>query len=335
MAGTTTMRKIQLGAEVTPGTEVAATAVWRGLGVINDETEVKNAEEHVGLGVGPVRPYIGQYMASVNMPDAEATFEQLPLILSASFDDVAGVQDGVGTGYVYTYPFWTTTKPTVQTYTVEMGNDQQEEQMLFGFVTDFTLSGQSGEGVMLSANWRGRRVQPGTFTGAVSLISVEEILFSNGALYIDDIGGTVGTTAITDTLLSWSFQFTSGIKTFLTTDGGLEFNGIDYTRQSATLEMTFKHNASAVAEIAKFRGTAGQPDPRLIRVQYTGSALGTPSTETNKRLTIDLAGLYETVSPLEDDDDNDVRTFTFKAGYHETPGYMGTVVVVNELSALL
>ncbi len=52
MAGIKALRKIQLGREANAGTAVAATAIWRGMGTIEDTREVVVAEEDVGIIMG-------------------------------------------------------------------------------------------------------------------------------------------------------------------------------------------------------------------------------------------------------------------------------------------
>jgi len=330
MAGVKTLRKIQLGVESIAGTEVAATTVWRGLGTINDETEIQFPDEDVGLISPTLRSYIGQYVASLEMPDTELTFEQFPYICQAGINNVSGVQDGAGSGYVYTYNLPSTAQLTPKTYTLEMGNDQQEEQMLYSFVREFGISGAPGEALMMSATWQGRRVEPGTFTGSVSLPVVEECIFQMGKIYVDDAGTAFGTTQISAILMGMSMTYNTGVQAVFTADGALQFTETERVRPELELELSFRHTSDAVAEIVNWRAET----ERKIRLEFLGSALTSPVSETNKRLTIDVVGKFATVGPLEDSDGNDVRTFTLRAGYGLTDSAFGQIVIVNELSAL-
>ena len=62
------------------------------------------------------------------MDDTELTPEQLPYILNAGVMHIRR-QDGAGSGgYVYTYTFGTTSQTTIDSYTIEAGDDQQEEE---------------------------------------------------------------------------------------------------------------------------------------------------------------------------------------------------------------
>ena len=48
MTGIKKLRKLQLGRETTAGTAVNATDLWRGIGTIEDQTEVMFPEEDIG-----------------------------------------------------------------------------------------------------------------------------------------------------------------------------------------------------------------------------------------------------------------------------------------------
>jgi hypothetical protein len=332
MTGIKPLRKIQLGRETTAGTAVAATTIWRGLGVIDDQREVVFANEDVGLISRTDRAYTPKYAAAIQMESVEATFEQLPHIFEAGIKAVGtGVTDTGGSGKVYTYPFPTTAKNTIKTYTVEGGDDQQAEEMEYSFVESFTLEGNAGEALMASANWMGRQVSLSTFsTAGVTLPDVEDILASKGKLYIDPVSGTIGTTQVSETLLNMSLNVTTGWKAVHTQDGNLYFSFAKITEPEITLDLTFEHNASAVTEKAAWR--AGTP--RLIRLKYEGSALTTAGTFANKTLIIDLAGKWESFDPLDDDDGNDVVSGTFRARYNSTAAFFAQIKVVNQLATI-
>ena len=170
--------KIQLGRETTAGTAVAATAIWRGAGgAIQDDRAVEMVEELIGIAMPTNRSYIGQLGASLSMAETPATFEQIVHILEAGIKSVgSGASDGVGSGKVYSYPVGMSSANSIKTYTIETGDNQQAEEMEFAFVESFTLSGERGQPVMLSADWIGRQVSATSFTGALAVPTVEDII---------------------------------------------------------------------------------------------------------------------------------------------------------------
>lgn len=332
MPGVTKLSKVQLGQESTAGTAVAATQIWRGSGRADDQREVVFVDENIGILPQVNRTYIPKLAAGVEFAETPATFEQLSYIFSGGVEDVTtGVQDGAGSDYIYQHDAATTAQVTPQTFTIETGDDQQAEETEYCFVNDFTLSGAAGESVMLAANWIGRQVTNTTFTGAISVPSVEEVLFQKGTLYSDASGGTIGSTQISNSLLSFNLSYTSGFMPVWTADGDLFFSFIKQTRPELTMEMTFEHDSSMVAYMADFRAET----TRLIQLNFTGSAVGTPGTTySNKTFIINFAGQIESVSTLDDQDGNAIRSVTWRGVYSSTDSLFAQFIVVNELTSL-
>lgn len=332
MAGVLPLRKIQIGKETTAGTAVAADIVWRGgKGTIEDMTEPVLVDEQIGYLSGTDNQYIPFVEGKLTMEANPATFEQLPHIFEAGIRTDTPAKDGVGSGYIYEYIFPTTSKNTIATYTIEGGDDQQEEEMAYCFVTAFNLSGKSKEAVMLSADWMGRQVAPSSFT-SVALTNCETILFQKAKLYIDAVGGTIGTTQVSSTMLGFDLKVTTGIHPKYTADGQLYYTFHDFTAPEITLDLTWEHNTTAVTEKANWRaGTA-----RQIRLVIEGTALGTPGTSfTYKTLQLDMAGKWSKFSKIGDNGDgNDIVTATFRPRYNSTAALFANFKVVNELTTL-
>lgn len=330
MPGITPLSKIQMGRESTAGTAVAATSIWRGLGFLQNPTEVKFVEERVGLLAPANRTYIPMLKAALTMDPVEATFEQLPHILEAGVMTATPTTDtGTGTGLIYTYNFPTTAQNTLKTYTLEWADNIQEEEMEYSFVEAFALEGNAGEAWMMSADWIGRQVTPSTVTGALSLVAVDEILFAKTKLYIDAGGGTIGTTQKTGTLLKASLNVKTGWQIIPVGDGNLYFASIKNTGPEITLDVTFEHDSTSVAEKAAWLAET----TRLIRLQSEGPALSAAGAYTYKTMRIDLAGKWETFEMGEQDKDN-IATGKFRAQYSSADSLYGKIVVVNELASL-
>lgn len=332
MPGVKALRKIQIGQETTAGTAVVATTIWRGEGVLTDERTIEFPAEDIGLYASAGRAYIPQIGATLSLDETPATFEQLVYVLSGAISKVTtGVTDTAGSGKIWTYTVASTAPPTVQTYTIEMGDDQRVDEMEYAYVEKLTLSGAKGEAVMMAADWRGRQATDTDFTGSVAIPTVEEILFSKGKLYIDPT--TIGSTQKTATWLGFNLEIPSGWKAVWTGDGNLYFTQMVYkgTREDEiTGELTLEHDATAEAEITAARaGTL-----RLVRLLFNGTALTTAATYTYKTLKIDMAIKYTEIPALEDEDEDDVVTLPFKVVYSSTAALFAQITVVNQLATL-
>src|SRR6185295_6825380 len=180
MAGLKVFRKLQFAPEVTPGTAVATTQIWRGVGTYEDQRKQPYVEEEVGIVGGGGRRYLSNLLAQVTMGETPVTYQHLPYILSAGIKTVAAAADGVGTDFIYAYTFPTTSANTIKTYTLEVGDNQQAEKMEYGFVTDFNLKGAGGsdtDACMMDATWAGRQLATTTYTGSLSLATLNEAIF--------------------------------------------------------------------------------------------------------------------------------------------------------------
>lgn len=325
------LRKVQLGKETTAGTSVAATAIMRVQGAtIEDASEYKFPEEDVGLLVNTDRNYLPFTMAKIAWPDNPATFEQLPYIFEAGIKKVTtGVTDTGGSGKVYKYTFPTTAPNTIQTFTIEGGDNIQEEEVEFAFVQGFKLSGSPKEVINFSADWVGRQITLSTFTTPLSIPTVEEILFQKTKLYIDN-AGSIGSTLVSSTLLGFTLDIDTGLREVFTGDGNLYFDRTKNVGPTGTLEVTFEHNASALAEKAAWRAKT----TRAIRLRVEGSALTTAGTYANKTLVIDVCGRWEKFDKLDEQDGNDIVTGTLQIGYSSVQALWGSITVVNTVTAI-
>ena len=331
MAGVKTLRKLQIGTEDTAGTPVAATTIWRGMGSIHDQREVIFPEEDVGYIGGTNRSYVARKWGELSMDSVEATFEQIGYILQAGVQTATASADGTGSGYIYEYIASTTAQNDTQTYTIEGGDDQQAEEFDYCFVSSFSLSGEGQGALMMSAEWQGREVSDTTFSTGATLPSVEEIIFNNASLYIDDCTGTIGGTAVSDTLLGMSLDYNTGIIPYWAVDGSLDFNQTKITGDDIVINLTYEHNASAASEKDNYQ--AGTP--RQIRVKFEGTDLTTTGTAYSKKtLLLDMAGTYEDWSPLGDNDGNDIIEATLRVRYDEDAALKFEAVVVNEAASL-
>lgn len=333
MAGSRALSKVQLGLEVTAGTQVDATRVWRGPAAMpTDARELTFPAEAVGIIGGMTRTNVPRLQADFAFPATEATFEQLPYILCAGVDDVtAGTVDTDGSGYVYTYNFPTTASNTIASLSLEAGDDQRVDLVEYGFCRSFSLSGAAGEAMMMSSEWTGRQLTDGEFTTVgVTIPEVDEINIAKVTLYIDDVDGTIGTTPVSDAMRNFTFNYNTGWVARYTTHGELYFSVPRFGTDEGTLQVTFDHDTDAEAEIGKYRAET----PRLIRLKAEGPALTTAGTYTYKTLIIDLAGMWESLGEFGEDDGVNTIGGTFRMKYDPTAAIKGSMVVVNELENL-
>lgn len=333
-AGLKRLRKIQFGRETVPGTPVAATTHWRGEGQLVDNTEMAFPAEDVGQMIGMTRNYIKKKAAAMTLAEGPATFEQVLYPLSASiYNLAAGTQDGTGSGYVWTYPFPTDSRPTFHTFTMRAGDDQGVDLIEYCYCEKWAVNGAGEDAFMMSSDWQGRQATPGSsFTAAIPFPTVEEILFGNAILYIDDSDTYPATTQVTESFVKCALSAEELLKGVFTGDGnGQVFTFVKPKAPKFTLTVTFEHDTQAIAEkAARLAGTE-----RAVRIIAEGSALSSAGTEySNKTFIIDAVGLWGAFTGLEEDDGNDQVTGTLEIRYSPTAGTAGRIIVVNEVATL-
>jgi len=329
------LSKVQIGREAAAGTAVAATEIWRGEAQIPEDQRTRVfVEEDLGLRDPYHRFYDAAYLAQLNMPSTPATFEQLVHIFEAGIDTIAGVQDGAGTDYVYAYQLNAAANDP-KLYTIEGGDNSDAVEMEYSFVTQFVLGGRVDEALKLeSATWIGRQVLDSTFTGSLTPIAVEEILFNEFQLYVDATGGTIGTTEKAGTLLGFRLTVETGWQPVRGADGNLYFNAIKNVGGTAELELSFEHDTTAVAERVVMRTGA----VRLVRLKAEGTAVATAGTTYSKKtFWIDFEGVWkpESFRTLSDENGDNIVTGTLRHGRDiETDNVGVQLTVVNERASV-
>ncbi|MBI1296665.1 hypothetical protein GC175_17050 [bacterium] len=317
---------IQLGPEVTPGTAVAATTVWRGPATdIEDGSPKEFIDESAGLLVPTDRVITPYEIAMLSVPETAATFEQIMHVLEAGIQQAT--PSGVGP-YVRDYAYGVSTPNAVRTYTLETGNKLAGDahEMAYGIVSSFTLSGGAQEAWRLASNWTGRRKVSTTLTGALSVPSVEEMLFQRSKVYIDASGGTIGTTQVTGQLVAASVSVTTGIQAIFTGDGNLYFAAIKYTKPKVEFSLTMELKSSG--QVATERTAHANRTTRLIRLGIPGA------TPANRNLNLDLAAKYTSVGSYQNSNENTTVQLNGEARYSSTDALFFAAKLTNQVASI-
>ena len=329
--GITALRKIQYG-EGVPGTPVAATRIWRGTGLLEDAREVKHVSEQVAIPQSTTRAYIPKLGSKVTFDPVEATYQQINVFMQYGIEPVGTpTADGAGTGKIWSHSVVSTTLPSDWlAMTIEAGDNQHAQETSGAFCESFKISGSAGEGVMMEGTFIGQDVVDTTFTAALAVPTLapdNHIVFGGSNLYIDAVGGTIGTTELTSTLLSFELDVTTGLKAKYTNKGkDFDFIYFDEGSYSATLKLVYEHNASADGQ----RDLYEVATPRLVRLKFEGAALTTGGTDyDNETFIIDAPGVY-TAMPLGDVDGNATYEAEMQLGYDLTAALGLSFTVVNQ-----
>lgn len=337
--GRKTLRRVQFGKENTSGTQVAATTLWRGTANGIEDTRVIEAiEEQVGKLGGTNRSVVTRFGSTLALEETPATFEQLQYLLAMSFGGpVTGVQDGAGSDYIYTTNIPEGSVPTLVTYTFEAGDDAEALEFGYGHCPEFKISFVAGETVKMSATINGQETTTATFTGSIGIPSVTELVTSLGKFYVDAIGGTYGSTQVANQILAGEITFKPVHVEKMTLDGSRDFSFVAYTGHTITGRITFEHDTAAIlATSGGVHDAFANQTAKKIQLKFeSAAAVATPGTTYSKKTVIvNLPIKWTKVSALGDQEGNDTIDAEFVSQYDVTADDSGSVIVVNELSAL-
>ena len=322
--GSYDLNTIQLGREVTAGTGVAATAIWRGaFSHLQDTSERTTVEEQIGLLVSGERTYQAAVGGQLTAPSTPLTFEQILHLYEAGIETVSPTGAGP---YVYSYAYPTsTTLNTIKTYTLESGNvvvPTDALEMPYSFVESMTFSGSAGEAWTMEGTWRGHQPVSTTLTPALSVAVVEECLVPRTKLYIDATGGTIGSTQKTGVFMGGQIQIDTGIRPVPVGDGNLSFAAHKFVKPTITFTVTIElEETGGVSLVDTERQIMTAGTVRLFRIQVVGS--GTSD------LVWDFAGVYDSFSDYENADGNTTVTLSGHAVYSSTDALFFESVVTN------
>ena len=346
MPGRKPLSRIQFGRETTPGTMVPATARMRyNGGFLSDDRTPEFIEEAVGI-FRTDRSVITAVDASLDIPETPATPEQLPYAFAMLFGGaIAGSADGAGSsGYRYATTIPTTATPANNyAYTVEGGDDYEVERMGYAKFIELTLKGAAKSKITMSGKLMAQRVERlGTAFAAAALVDVNDLVFGLARLYLDAIGGTIGTTQITNQFKGfeltfkamWEKQFTGEAST---TNGPI-WTFATFADYEITGKLTLLHDP-AVSGSGGLKEFFRSQTPRLMRIDCLGAAYATPGTGTTftggrRGIRIDLPIKVTKVPPISDDAKVSLVTVEFESRYNATAATAGSITICNETSAL-
>lgn len=320
----------QMGQETTKGQAIAATTVWRGpLGAFEDDRKIEEVEEDIGTFARIGLQFITQDGAKVAFPQTALNILQLPHVLQASI----GVATPTGTGpYVRQYDAAISdTDPAIKTYTLRVGNkriNQDVTQIAYAMAQEWEMSGKQGELWKLSSTWTAPRRAPSTFTANVAIPAFDPVIFAKTLLYIDNSGGTIGTTQKRGVLMAASIKWRTNIEWVPVGDGNIYPTVYKLGRPEIAFSLTYElEQDGSTSLVAAERDRCDAKDWRLFRLKLPGTG--------NNAIEIDWAGKYDTVGPYTKEGENNTTvTFDGRAGYSTTDAKWFGVKHTSDLATI-
>lgn len=315
---------LQIGAETTPGTEVAAA---KRLGLL--------------MGRPRPRPQVQQFLgAGSKFPLATVTgkeFSELPFTGPLSFSDIVYIlamhlKAPAISGGTFTYVPATFGPDTVKTMSMQAGSSVRAEKLAYCFCPEVRAAFNL-RGVTLSGTLNGRSVTEGaTLTATPTLLKPVPV---GPASWVVQVGtamdaSDLATLGAADGVLSAEWNSRGKWAPGMFADGTTTFADPVERAPDMTAQVVMEHGSTAAGYLADLRAST----KRLMRILATGPVIGAGPGTYLAQWTFP----FEFQTPDSgDSDDLAVRTYTvrpvFDSAYLATGGTL-EVVITNELSAL-
>ena len=341
MGSVRSLRKIQLGKETVPGTNVAATDRRIGEVTFREASESVTPEHDFGLlaqyGEGP---FIVNTTTEMSI-DTELSFEQILFAL------LAGVRGGVSPGseqtggqgdFLWVFTPYASQDPAVDTFTLEYyetdgdaSPTEQEYEAGFGFVKSFSIGAESGPVLStLAEEWVAEGMAATTITPALGIPARTLIPGRNWTVKLaDTMAGLPGASALAARVLGFSWELTTGVDAKYRLAGSTDLADKKFTKRELSAEITIDLTDTVESiRLNKFRAGAKQ----FIRFEVTGAQIG---SGLNRRITLDGAYVIpEGFDMGEEDEGQSVVTLPFSGFYDATAGYDFKAEVVNTIASI-
>lgn len=321
---------VQFGRESVAGTAVPTTEIHRGPAIdIEDASAYARTDEQTGIMALTGNRYKANLQALLNLPAYPFTFDHGPHVFEAGI--LAATPVGTTSPYVRTYDFDVVAADVatkvIKTYTWETGNKLvtgDSNEMEYAFVESFTLTGAINEPWMIEPVWRGRQKSTCTLTADLTLDTVTEAMFSNAALYIDNVGGTVGTTAVAGVLVGASIDVVTGVVPVWAPSGALYFSTHKFVRPTITGSLTMELESTAGTVYAE-RAYYAAGTVRQIRIKTTGAS--------SRYWQFDAAINWTNFGTYENQDGDTVVTAEWEAVYSSADALLAEFKVSNTVAS--
>ena len=291
----------QVGTEVTWGTAVTATAKLMGMqdGSYLQADNRSNIYPDIRNSLQPGYLDGLEQIAGKGSFESLLTYEDLPYF----FDNIAGQASPTGTGpYVRAYTAPTTAAPTPRILTCIYGNTQTGGgiyKLAGGLLTSLNIKGATGKPTMISGDIIGKNVLTGSFA-ALSDRTVEVVMGQPWLLYIDAVGGTIGTTQVPTTAVAFDLALKVP-RTLVWSLDSLTPDTYEEQPWEGELKLTLRMNATTKTEVdnlvgqtatihkqIRLKATSGT---KIVQLDFAGTVKAPPKTydDADGVLTVEIA----------------------------------------------
>jgi len=342
MGGERVLHKVQIGKESSHGTAVAADTMLLG------EVVLPEADREIvipGFGTGErmpgqlasafVRRVLGEGVTFNTPADRGGAYYQLfPLLFSMCVNGniTPAEQTENQDDYLWTFAAPLTGAETVDSITLEAGDDARAYELAYVLCPTLELSGNCDSGeVTVSATLFGDKITATTFTGEISAPTATFVIGKFFRVYVDSSWATLGGTELADALVDWTLTINGGVKPKLRGSASRVIDTHGQGEMEVTLALGLERTSGVETEEDYYLATT--VTPRFVRLEVD-SGIAIASGE-NHKLTFDLAGAWVGWQSFgRDQDGNTLNVATLRVGKDVTASKAYELKVLTDVSAI-
>lgn len=335
MTGERAFIKFQYGKEATRGTAVAATGIMLADPMpIKPDRKPRYIEDALGVRAAEMRTAIDQYLVADSLKFSNAYFQILPALFGCGIKGGITPTEVTGGQGDYRWDFYPslTGANAPDSLTLERGDDTQAVECEYTMFDRYKISGsipQGAEGapVAIEAGFFARQDSTTTFTGALSLPTVESINAKVARFYLDTTWAGVGGTEKTGLLRGFDIELLTNVHPKFHGGANKYFDVHAEGLLAAMATFTFEGNSDADAIWDAYRAQS----LAVVRLSIEGAQIG---AGTNHKLVVDISGKWEEVTPIGSiENGNNLHQATLHGLYDPTGAKIYQVQVVTNKSA--
>lgn len=317
---------VQIGAETTEGTSVAANRKLQSIGF-----ELGIATEIAGY-----RPSGSKYKTihamgkdwTAGKITGQPAYDELAHLFCGLLKNVTPTTSDT-TARTWLFEPAASTEDTVKTYTIEQGGASRAHKAAGCRINSVTLTFDR-KTVGISGDLFGKALTDGiTMTASPTLLPQVPLIPSDGAVYLDSTSGALGTTRL-EGVLSGEIQIGNRFGPLWTVNDALtSYASAIEIEPTAMIKLKLNADADAMA----LRAVAQAGSTRFLRVKYTSDQLAGAATVVYAA-TFDFAVQISNIDEFSVDDNVYAIGYEFAIVNDSTWGKPMSIAVVNKQSTL-
>lgn len=317
---------VQIGVEVTPGTNVAADKKLTGLSIMPSIQANVNKFRPMGYKFATIQA-LGKEWVAANI-EGPLTYTEIVYLLSSLMRTETAT---VNTALSYTWDFDIDSDDadTFDTFSVEYGSSERAFEFSYGIVTGLTITYTRDE-IMMAGEMLGQQLSDDiTMTGAPTEVDLVPCLPTDTDVKTASTQAGLTAAPPLDRVLSVEFSLTERYgPVWPLKSAAASWDASVEIEPKATLKVKMAvDDEGMVQPLADLRSG----DTSFWRIQTIGEEIETSFPYT---VQIDFAGKVEEISEFSDEDGVFAVEWTFFAAHDSTWTRALQIDVINELSAL-